>query len=126
MNDAIGICPQGNVDFGMSFFEDGKERGQNSRRRPIGSTHPQWAGWFLRGAVEIAVIDLIELGQDRLDIPEKLMTLVCQFDPLRMSNKKAKLKIIFQGFQMFGRGRLRAAYWQPWLHSDASLPLQKR
>jgi hypothetical protein len=30
MNDATGIRPQGNVDLGMSFFEDGKERGQNS------------------------------------------------------------------------------------------------
>jgi hypothetical protein len=29
---------------------------------------------------------------------------------------------------MFGKGKagLRAAGWQPWLHSDASLPRQKR
>ena len=30
MNNAAGIRPQGNIDFGMNFFEDGKERGQNS------------------------------------------------------------------------------------------------
>jgi hypothetical protein len=61
VNDTIGIRPQGNVDFGMSFFEDGKERGQNSRRRAIGFTHLQRATLRLRKAVQIALIDLFEL-----------------------------------------------------------------
>jgi hypothetical protein len=52
------------------------------------------------------MIDLIELGQYRLDLSEELITLVRKFDPFRVSREKAKLKILFQSFQVFGKGRL--------------------
>jgi hypothetical protein len=98
VNYAAGICPQGNVDFGMSFFEDGKERGQNSRRRSIGSTDLQRTALLLCGAVEIAVIDLIELGQDRLDVSEELIALVCKFDPFACRVKRRSLKFSSRAF----------------------------
>jgi hypothetical protein len=61
LNDTIGIRPQRNIDLGMIFFEEGKERRKNSRRRAIGSTHLQRATLRLRKAVQIALIDLFEL-----------------------------------------------------------------
>src|SRR5215510_4850628 len=110
MNYVAGIRPQGNVDFRMNFFEDGKQRRQNSRRRPIGSTYLQRTALLLRRAVQIALIDFFELRQDRLDVLEKLITLVRKFDPLRVSCEKSKVESVFQRFQVFRKGRL--AYMQ--------------
>src|SRR5262245_42486706 len=110
VNYAAGIRSQGNLDLGMSFFEDGKQRGQDARRRPIGSTYLQRTALLLRGTVQIAPIDLFELGQNRLDVLEKLITVVRKFDPLRVSCEKSKVKSVFQRFQVFREGRL--AYMQ--------------
>ena len=103
MNNAAGIRPQGDVDFGMSFFKDAKERRQNARRWSIGSTDLQRTALLSRGAVQIAVIDLIQLRQDRLDISEELVTLVRKFDPLRMSRERRSLKFSSKAFRCLER-----------------------
>src|SRR5262245_29057948 len=90
----------------MRSPKDDEERRENSRCRPIGSTHRQRTASLLRRAVQIALIDLFELRQNRLDVLEKLITLVSKPDSFRMSCEQSKVKSVFQRFQVFGERRL--------------------
>ena len=72
VNDAAGIRSQGNVDLEMSFLKTVRREGEDSRRRTIDSTHLQRTSWFLRRAVQIALIDFLELRQNRLDVSQEL------------------------------------------------------
>src|SRR5262249_7752911 len=104
--DATGIRPQVNLDVGMGFPKDGEERRENSRCRPIGSTHHQWSASLLHRTLQIALIDLFELHQDRLDVLEKLITVVSKPDSFRVSCEQSKVESVFQRFQVLGERRL--------------------
>ena len=91
MNDAIGIRPQANFDFGMILLKDGKERWEYSRCRPVGSTNPKRTIYFFCGTVAITLINLFELSQDRLDVSKKLITFVGKLDSFRVAREKGEV-----------------------------------